>query len=377
MSYESKFYSQHKSLTFDDVLILPTEISYVKSRLDVDLSSYLTKNIKLEVPLLASPMDRVTNATVANIMASYGGVACLHRFQSTAKQIEQIGEMVDQHTHGPIVAAISAQLEDQKERERIELLSEYCNAFIIDTAMGTNIKVIKAIEHIKKKYPTIDIIAGNVVTPEGCMTLINAGVDAIRAGIGNGSGCLTRIQTGIGRGQLSVLIECTDVCKKHNVKLISDGGHSTPGDLAKAIAAGADIVMMGSPLAGHDESPGEVFFKYKGHFFKPNDLIFVEGVGQRKASEIEGLPQYKEYRGMASKEAQEDWRGSVKPGTTYEGIQKHLKLKGPLEDTLKNFIGGLKSSLTYCNATTIEEFQANAKFEKLSLGAQKESYDRS
>ena len=351
MSYESKFYSQHKSLTFDDVLIMPSEISYVQSRLDVDLSSNLTKSIKLQVPIIASPMDRVTNADVAAIMNAAGGAACFHRFQSIEDQVEQVryyGEylnsvrFINPGNH-PIVAAISAQLEDQNELKRIELLSEYCNAFIIDTAMGTNIKVIRAIEHIKKKYPTIDIIAGNVVTPEGCMTLINAGVDAIRSGIGNGSGCLTRIQTGVGRGQLSVLIECTDVCKKYNVKLISDGGHSTPGDFAKAIAAGADIVMMGSPLAGHDESPGEVFYKYKGHFFKPNDLIFVEGVGQRKASEIEGLPQYKEYRGMASKEAQEDWRGSVKPGTTYEGIQKHLKLKGPLEDTLKNFIGGLKS----------------------------------
>jgi len=383
MGYENKFYSQHKSLTFDDVLIQPTEISHVESRLSVDLSSKLTKNIKIKTPILASPMDRVVNLDVALIMDSAGASACFHRFQDASYQLEEVKSFARRHidpslwnNKTPVIAAVSAQLEDQKELKRIEFLSESCQVLVIDTAMGTNIKVLRAIEHIKKTYPHLDIIAGNVVTPEGCMTLINAGADGIRTGIGNGSGCLTRIQTGVGRGQLSTIIECSDVCKKYGVSLISDGGHYKPGDVAKAIAAGADIVMMGSPLAGHNESPGTVYYKYKGHFFKADDLIFVEGVGQKRAADIAELEQYKQYRGMASKEAQEEWKGSLKAGTTYEGIQKHFKIKGPLIDTINNYIGGLRSSLSYCNSTNIEEFQKNAKFEKLSLGALRESYER-
>jgi IMP dehydrogenase len=380
MSYESKFYSQHKSLTFDDVLILPTEISYVKSRLDVDSTSFLTKNWKLRVPIIASPMDRVSNVEVARVMATYGGAACFHRFQSVENQVQEIRDY--QNLCGPIskitptIAAVSAQLEDQNEAERIEKLSELCDIFIIDTAMGTNIKVLRAIEHIKKKYPQIDIIAGNVVTPEGCMTLINAGADAIRAGIGNGKVCLTRIQTGVGRGTVSVLIESSDICRKHNVSLICDGGISTPGDFAKSIAAGANMTIMGSTLAAHSESPGEVFYRWHDHYFPGNYTIYVEGVGNRLAKDIEGLEQFKQYRGMASRELQEDWHGGIKKGTTHEGMQKYLKVKGSLVYTLDNFLGGLRSSMTYCNASTIEEFQQNTKFEKLSPGTQIESYTR-
>lgn len=376
MSYEDKFYSFHKSLTFDDVLIIPTNRSSVKSRLDVNLETNLTRKIKIKTPILASPMDRVTNYESAKVMDKYGAIACFHRFQSVDDQYREVKKFFTDDPQGPIIAAVSAQIEDSDELERINRLSELCDALVIDTAMGTNTKVLKAIEFIKNKFPSCDIIAGNVVTPEGCKSLIDAGADAIRTGIGNGSGCLTRIQTGVGRGQLSVIIESADLCRKNSVSLISDGGHSTPGDVAKALAAGADVVMMGSPLAGHDESPGEVFYKYESHYFKGDDEIYLPGVGLRKAKFIPGLKLYKQYRGMASKEAQVDWRGGLKSGTTFEGIQKHLRLKGKLSETLENLIGGIRSSLTYCDALTIEQFQTNAKFEKLSLGAQKESYDR-
>lgn len=375
MGYQDKFYSSHKSLTFDDVLIQPSEISYVESRLEVDLSTNLTTNVRLQVPIIASPMDRVTNLQVACEMARFGGAACFHRFQTIEAQLNEVIAFSSFCPEAPIIAAISAQLDDEIEIKRIETLSKFVDCFIIDTAMGTNVKVLRSIEFIRNKFHNIDVIAGNVVTPEGCLTLLKAGAQGIRSGIGNGSGCLTRIQTGVGRGQLSTLIECADICKEYGVSLISDGGHHKPGDIAKAIAAGADVVMMGSPLAGHDESPGEILYLYKGHFFKSEDLIFIEGVGQRRASEIEGLLQYKQYRGMASREAQEDWKG-LKQGTTFEGVQKHLKTKGPLEETLKNFIGGLRSSLTYVNARNIKEFHKNAKFEKLSPGALKESYER-
>lgn len=380
MGFENKFYSQHKSLSFNDVLIQPTAHSSIESRLDVQLQSSLTPKIKIKIPIIASPMDKVVNLQVAQILHNMGGVACFHRFQSAEAQHKEILDFktsVQSHNpQPPIVAAISAQYEGE-ELKRIQMLAPHVNAFIIDTAMGTNTRVLKSIEWIKQHYSHIDIIAGNIVTPEGALTLINAGADAIRAGIGNGSACLTRMQTGCGRGQLTVIIECADVCKKHNVSLISDGGVSSPGDFAKAIAAGADTVMMGSPLAGHEESPGDVYYKYSDHYFKGTDTIYLPGIGTRLAQDIDGLQQYKLYRGMASKELQQDWRGGLKAGTTHEGLQKYLRAKGPLQDTITNFIGGLRSSMSYCDSKTIYEFHNKAKFEKLSIGSQKESYDRS
>ena len=381
MNYEDKFYSSKESLSFDDVLIIPTAISHNESRLSTNLSSNISRNYKLDIPFLASPMDRVTNLDVAYILSMLGGAACFHRFQYIETQLQATWNLkyppldLQFKTHPIIINAISAQVKDDYELSRIKMLAPYTNIFIIDTAMGTNKRVLDAIKLIKDLYPSIDLIAGNVVTAEGCKTLIDAGVDGIRIGIGNGVGCLTRIQTGVGRGQLTTLIDCSQICKEAGVTLISDGGHSKPGDANKALAAGADIVMMGSPLSGHDESPGEVHYLYKGHYFQETDLIFVEGIGQRAAKDIDGLPRFKQYRGMASREAQEDWKG-LKSGTTHEGVQRYLKIKGSLKDTIENYIGGLRSALTYVDATNLEEFKLKAKFERLSPGAQKESYDR-
>jgi IMP dehydrogenase len=381
MGFENKFYSQHKSLSFNDVLIQPTATSLVESRLDVDLTTKLTPNIMLQIPIIASPMDKVVNLHIAQLLRSRGGVACFHRFQTIESQLSEILQYkqwcVDNSHTDITVAAISAQYEDDEEIKRIKTLAPYVHAFVIDTAMGTNIKVLRSIEWIKRNFPAQEIIAGNIVNVEGAMTLINAGADSIRAGIGGGSACLTRIQTGCGRGQLTVLIECADVCKKHNVSLISDGGVSTPGDFAKALAAGADVAMMGAPLAGHEESPGEVYYKYSDHYFKGNDPIYLPGIGTRLAQDVDGLRQYKLYRGMASKELQQDWRGGLKLGTTYEGLQKYVESKGLLIETITNFTGGLRSSMSYCDSKTIGEFHQKAKFEKLSIGSQKESYDRS
>jgi len=376
MSYESKFYSPRKSLAFNDVLIQPTESSSIESRLHVDLTSSLSRNIQIATPIMASPMDRVVNLQVAVIMAQHGASSCFHRFQTIESQYQESLCFRELFPNAPLINAVSAQLEDEIEFRRIEVLAYVSNAFIIDTAMGTNTKVLKAIDKIKLRHPKIDIIAGNIVSSEGAKKLIDHGADAIRAGVGNGSACLTRLQTGCGRGQLTVLIETSELCKKYNVALISDGGLYSPGDLAKAIAAGADSVIMGSPLAGHTESPGEVYYKYSDHYFKANDPIYIPGVGTKTASSIEGLSQYKQYRGMASKELQDDWRGGVKAGTTHEGLQRYLRVKGPLSSTLVNFMGGLRSAMSYCDSNTIAEFHSKAKFEELSIGSQKESFDR-
>lgn len=376
MSFEDKFYSQHKSLSFNDVLIQPTDISNVCSRNDVKLKTRISKNILCDAPIIASPMDKVANLNIALELAKFGCVTCFHRFQSVEAQVKEVKEFKRLISDVPILGAISARLESNEEQLRIEeLIAVGVDGLILDTAMGTNVKVLESLEKIKKKYQ-IDIIAGNVVNEEGCRRLINAGADGIRLGIGNGSACLTRLQTGCGRGQLTALIECADICKENNVALISDGGMYSPGDFAKAIAAGANCVIMGSPLAGHIESPGEVFYKYRGHLFPIDAKVFVEGIGLRDVKDIEGLEKYKQYRGMASKELQTDFYGGVKTGTTHEGLQRYIKLKGNVKEAIIDYLGGLKSAMSYCNSLTIEEFHKNAKFEKLSTGSQKESYER-
>jgi IMP dehydrogenase len=370
-----KFSSVPSSLSFDDVLILPKAKSRVKSRLDTDIKAKISRNFAVSTPFLASPMDRVVGMQSAQALVGAGASVCFHRFQDWELQLTSSTMIKSVFPNAIIINAISAQLDNQYELSRINSLAKISNIFIVDTAMGTNQRVLDAIKYLKDFYPGIDIIAGNVVTPEGCQALIEAGADGIRAGIGNGSGCLTRTQTGVGRGQLTTILECAPVCKEAGVSLISDGGHYKPGDANKAIAAGADIVMMGSPLAGHIESPSETFYLYKGHYFAEDEQIFIEGLGLKNVSSVPGLPKYKEYRGMASKEAQEDWKG-MKPGTTFEGIQKFVKLKGKVEKTIEMYVGGLRSSMTYVDSTTLDEYRENVVFELLSPSSQRESYDR-
>jgi IMP dehydrogenase len=379
---KDKFTSSEEGLSFNDVLIIPSAKSNVESRLDTDLTTQLTKDITIKVPIIASPMDRVVDLKVAHVMAQHGAIACFHRFQTVEQQLTQVILFSDQREHldnpfkeYPMLAAIAAQLDDPTEAMRIKSLGEAflnsgrINAFVIDTAMGTNTKVLRTIEYLNKTYNShstrINIIAGNVVSADACTTLINAGVHGIRVGIGSGSRCLTRMQTGVGRGQITALLDCASKCRQYDISIISDGGHYSPGDVAKALAAGANVVMMGSPLAAHEESPGPTYCLIDG------DYVLAS-----KLRNPDSYPQYKEYRGMASKEAQVEWRGELKAGTTYEGKQDLLKVKGPLQDTLTNYIGGIRSAMTYVGASTLEQFYENSKFEKLSLGAQKESYER-
>lgn len=366
-------FSNEVSLAFDDVLILPTATSKIESRLDVSLVSQIASK-KVDTPFLVSPMDKVVNLNIAVALAAKGIPCCFHRFQSVDDQVAQVSNFASWYPNIPVIAAVSANIEDTSERNRIERLYQWCNIFVIDTAMGTNTKVLKAIEYIRKNFPGTGIIAGNVVTEAACSALVNAGVDGVRVGIGNGSHCITRKQTGVGRGNLSAIIECSKVCKPYKVTLICDGGVRSPGDASKALAAGADIVMMGSPFAAHKESPGKSFFFVEETYF---DSQKEADEFKMRSKSMSAVVEYKEYRGMASKEAQEDFKGSLKKGTTFEGMSSLIKLKGSIADTADNFLGGLRSSMTYVDASNLEEFRENVVFEQLSYGAQKESYDRS
>jgi len=239
------------------------------------------------------------------------------------------------------------------------LIEAGVDAVFIDTAHGHNIKVIEMIKKIKTKYPDMQLIAGNIATGGAAESLINAGADAVKVGIGPGSICTTRIIAGVGVPQLSAIMNVYEVAKKYNIPVIADGGIKQTGDIAKAIVGGADCVMIGNLLAGHEESPGE-------------KIIFEGRV-------------YKRYRGMGS-------LGAMKEGSSDryfqdveaeiskfvpEGIEGRVAYKGKVADTIYQFVGGLRSAMGYCGCGTIEEMKKNVKFTRITNAGLKESHPHS
>ena len=229
------------------------------------------------------------------------------------------------------------------------------DAIVIDTAHGHSKGVLQSIENIKSKYPNIAIIAGNIATGEGAKALIDSGVDCVKVGIGAGASCTTRVIAGVGIPQLTAIMDAVDVARKFNIPVIADGGLRYSGDIAKALAAGADSVMLGSMLAGMDESPGE--------------SILYEG------------RQYKSYRGMGSMGAME--RGS---GDRYfqegaeatklvpEGIEGMVPFRGPVRNTIHQLIGGVRSSMGYCGCETIDKFGKESNFVQITAAGIKENH---
>lgn len=240
------------------------------------------------------------------------------------------------------------------EFERAEaLLEKGCDVLVIDTAHGYTKNVIRTLKELKKRYD-VDVIAGNVVTEEGVRALIDVGADAVKVGVGPGSACTTRIVAGVGMPQLSAIIECAAEAKRHNIPLIADGGIRHPGDIVKALAAGANAVMLGNLFAGTDESLAQVVI-YEGRRLKA-----YRGMGSLDAM----------MSGSASRYGQE----TVAPSKLIpEGIEGLVPLRGTLSEVVAELVGGLRSGMGYCGAETIEELHQKAIFIRLSTAAQRES----
>ena len=246
---------------------------------------------------------------------------------------------------------------DRDQRARA-LIEAGVDVLVVDTAHGHSQGVIESVELLKKQYPDFEIIAGNIGTAEAAEDLIRAGADAVKIGIGPSGICTTRVISGVGVPQITAIMNCAEVCKKHNIPLIADGGVKQTGDIAKAIAAGADTVMIGNLFAGTKESPGET--------------IFLEGRS------------YKVYRGMGSIEAMKqgssdryfqdaDEANKLVP----EGIEGRVPYRGSLGDTIFQMIGGLKAAMGYCGVRTITELKENSKFMKVSLATVRENHPHS
>ena len=313
----SPSYGSEVAITYDDVCLVP-QFSNVHSRNDVDLSGGF---LKLKTPLISSNMDSVTESLMAIKMFEQGGLGILHRFMSNEKLKQEVeafySAVPDAFQHLALSVGVG-----ENSYEILDYILEVANIICIDIAHGHSQRVLDLIKSIRDKTSSHFIIAGNVATPEGTEALAKAGANVIKLGVGPGSMCTTRVITGHGVPQLSVIDKCSQVADSYGVETIADGGIRNSGDIAKALAAGADYVMLGSLLAGTDESPGKVIF-------------------------IDEKP-YKEYRGMASFNAQKAI-GKVESKIVPEGASKLKKCKGPMEDIifhmLKIMINGINLTI--------------------------------
>jgi len=316
------------SLTYDDLSLIPTEISRVKSRSEVNIKSNFLGQ-ELAVPVLASPMDSVCGIEMAHELKSLGCIGIVNRFDSSLK------ELFKDESSDEGIQAVSVSL--TAEDELMEKVAEKRMIVCIDTANANNAHVLRKCEELKKKY-NVKVILGNVAGGSTLQSLVDAGADAVRIGIGGGSMCTTSIQTGIGIGQVSSLLDVYHTRKENKLKiaLIADGGIKSPGDVSKAIAAGADVVMLGRMLAGTKETPGEVI--------KYNDQL------------------WKKYRGSAS-------FGVKMKSEFIEGEETMVPYKGPVKNVINAISDGLKSSMSYMNCESIDELRNKDSFALLSTSS--------
>ena len=461
-----------EGITFDDVLLVPAYSEVIPNQ--VDLTTHLTKKIKLNIPMMSAGMDTVTEHRMAIAMARQGGIGIIHKNMSIEAQADEVdkvkrsenGVITDpfylspEHTladandlmakfrisgvpitengklvgiitnrdlkfeedfskkikesmtsEGLITAKVGITLEEAKKilakarKEKLPIVDDdfnlkglitikdiekqikyplsakdeqgrllcgaavgitanvldrvsalveaHVDVVVLDSAHGHSKNVINCVKMIKEKYPELQVVAGNIATGEAARDLIEAGVDAIKVGIGPGSICTTRVVAGIGVPQITAVMSCYEVAKEYGIPVIADGGIKYSGDMTKAIAAGANVCMMGSIFAGCDESPG-TFELYQGR-------------------------KYKVYRGMGSIAAMENgskdryFQADAKK-LVPEGVEGRVAYKGSVEDTVFQLMGGLRAGMGYCGTSTVEALKENGRFVKITAASLKESH---
>ena len=354
-----------KTLTYDDVQIVP-KYSELEHRGDINLNTKLTKNSKLRIPIVASPMDSITEYEMAYAMWNFGGIGFIHRFMSIEEQSNMVGTLkkeiqiawdgtkqleVSDETRewfeNPLIGAAIGVTKDYVERTK-ELVFSGCNVILIDVAHGHHKLVKEALGRLKNEVEgEFEIIAGCVATREGTKDLCEWGADAIRVGIGNGSLCETRLRTGVGIPQVSAIIDCVTIADSYDVPIIADGGVRTVGDVCKGLGCGADSIMLGSLLSGTKETPGE-----------------IEKIGEWPNEQL-----FKKYRGSASLDSKLD-RGEDK---NVEGNSKVVPYKGKIRRILGDIIDGIRSSCSYVGASSLEEFRSLVEFIEVTGAGQVEA----
>ncbi|MDA0409950.1 IMP dehydrogenase [Levilactobacillus brevis] len=363
-NWDTKFAKE--GFTFDDVLLIPAESHVLPN--EVDLSTQLAPNLKLNVPFLSASMDTVTETKMATTMARNGGLGVIHKNMSADDQAKMVvavkaiendasqypNAAVDANNHLLVAAAVGV-TSDTFDRASA-LLNAGADAIIIDTAHGHSAGVLRKVAEIRQQLPDATLIAGNVATGEGTRALFEAGVDVVKVGIGPGSICTTRVVAGVGVPQLTAIYDAAQVAREFGKPIIADGGMKYSGDIVKALAAGGNAVMFGSMFSGTDEAPGDI----------------IEDGGKK----------YKTYRGMGSLasmshgSADRYFQGGVNEANKLvpEGIEARVEYKGSVNDIIFQMVGGLRSGMGYTGSATIQDLIDNAQFVRISNAGLIESH---
>jgi len=340
-----------EGLAFDDVLLVPQASGVLPY--EVNLETFITAKIKIDIPIISAAMDMVTQSGLAIALGKVGGFGVIHRAQDISSQAN---EVLKAKKEGVQVGAAVGVGEDSLKRAEA-LLEAGVDVLFVDTAHGHSLKVVKKVAQFRKLFKDAQIVAGNIVTQDAARDLISAGTDGLKVGVGPGSICTTRVVAGVGVPQVTATVDVYNEAKRHDIPVITDGGLRYSGDIVKALASGASAVMLGSLLAETEEAPGEIM-------------------------EHNGV-KFKKYRGMGSLGVM---GGNGKSNDRYfqkavevskiipEGIEGEVPLKGKLEDVVYQLIGGVRSGLGYCGAKDIEELHQKARFIKVSKAGVVESH---
>ena len=328
-------------LDFADVLIRPKR-SALPSRAEVDIAREFrfkhSQHRYRGIPIIAANMDTVGTFEMARALTPFGLSVALHKHYG---EDELAAFFRAQEVKSGAFYSMGITKNDLEKFERVrDRIGEAIGYVCIDVANGYTEAFVRFVEKFREKHPQLTIMAGNVVTGEMTEELILSGADIVKVGIGPGSVCTTRNMTGVGYPQLSAVIECADAAHGLDGRICADGGCSAPGDIAKAFGGGADFVMLGGMLAGHEECAGEV----------------VEQNGER----------YQRFYGMSSRTAMEKYAGGVADYRAAEGKEVLVKIRGPLANTVQEILGGVRSACTYVGARTLKEFTKRTTFVRVS-----------
>jgi len=334
------------ALSYDDVLLIPKH-SYVESRSKVNLQTKLTPKISLDIPIISANMDSVTNEVTATSLSKLGGISILPRFNSIQEQFQMLEQVKKEGARVGVAVGVKGDYLERTEK----LISLSPELIVIDVAHGHLNKVGEVVAEIKNRYPNHDLVAGNVATYEGAIFLLKNGADVIKVGVGPGSICTTRVETGHGVPQFTAVTDVAKAVRMYHKTLIADGGVKSCGDIVKALAGGASAVMLGNFITGTDETPGEIY-EFNNKKFKK---YFGSTSVEQKSKHIENLakdPNYLKH---------------------IEGVSGFVSYKGSLKDLIERCKGSLTSGFSYSGANNLEELWQKAEFIQITQAGYTES----